>query len=85
MVERFFAEITEKQIRRGVHRSTEELKAPISAYIDSANARPFIWMKAADDILAAIKQLCLHTLEVASNQDKLLRNSQSGHEFQRSR
>jgi transposase len=81
MAERFFAEITEKQIRRGVHRSTEELEAAIRSYIDAANAdpKPFIWTKSADDILASIKRFCLHTLEVAAAQDKIAENSESGH------
>ena len=39
-VERFFANITEKQIRRGVHRSTAELKAPIRTYLDAVSADP---------------------------------------------
>lgn len=81
MAERFFAEITEKQIRRGVHRSTKELEAAIRAYIDAANQapKPFVWTKSADDILAAIKRFCLHTLEVAAAQDEIARNSESGH------
>src|SRR3546814_8521180 len=40
LVERFFAELTEKQIRRGVHRSTRQLEAAIKAYIDTVNAQP---------------------------------------------
>jgi len=56
-VERFFANLTEKQIRRGVHRSTAELEAAIRAYLDALNAdpKPFKWTKSADDILAAVK------------------------------
>ena len=63
-VERFFAAITEKQIRRGVHRSTEDLETAIRAYLDAVNAdpKPFRWTKSADDILAAIKRFCLKTL-----------------------
>jgi transposase len=54
-VERFFALLTEKQIRRGVHRSTHALEADIHAYIDAHNAqsKPFRWTKSAGDILAA--------------------------------
>ena len=60
-VERFFADVTEKQIRRGVHRSTAELQTAIRAYLDAVNAdpKPFRWTKSADDILAAIKRFCL--------------------------
>ena len=58
LVERFFADITEKQIRRGVHRSTAELETAIRSYIDAVNEdpKPFRWTKSADDILATIKR-----------------------------
>ena len=48
-VERFFALLTEKQLRRGVHRSTRELEDAIRAYIDTVNAnpRPFRWTASA--------------------------------------
>lgn len=39
-VERYFAELTQKQIRRGVHRSTEELEAAIHAHIEATNDKP---------------------------------------------
>ena len=60
-VERFFALLTEKQLRRGVHRSTQELEQAIRRYIDTVNAnpRPFRWTKSADDILATIRRFCL--------------------------
>ena len=80
-VERFFAAITEKQIRRGVHRSTEDLETAIRAYLDAVNAdpKPFRWTKSADDILAAIKRFCLKTLELASAQAEIATNSESRH------
>lgn len=80
-VERFFAAITEKQIRRGVHRSTEDLETAIRAYLDAVNAdpKPFRWTKSADDILAAIKRFCLNTLELASAQAEIATNSESRH------
>lgn len=64
-VQRFFALLTEKQLRRGVHRSTEELEAAIEHYIATVNAepKPFRWTKSANDILATIKRFCLRTLE----------------------
>ena len=60
-VERFFALLTDKKIRRGVHRSVDELKADIAAFIDRHNAqpKPFRWTKSADDILASIERFCL--------------------------
>lgn len=60
-VERWFAELTRKQLRRGVHTSTRQLAADIHAFIDTHNAdpKPFIWTKSADAILAAVKRFCL--------------------------
>lgn len=80
-VERFFAELTEKQIRRGVHHSTRDLEQAIRQYINNVNddPRPFRWAKSADNILASIKRFCLATLKVASNQAQIVKNSESGH------
>ena len=65
-VERFFALLTDQQIRRGAHRSTAELESAINAYIDACNAnpRPFRWTKTANDILASIERFCRRTLSV---------------------
>jgi transposase len=59
-VERFFAKLTDKQIRRGVHRSVEELEAAITAFLDQHNAepKPFRWVKSANDILLTIERFC---------------------------
>lgn len=67
LVERFFALLTEKQIRRGSHRTTAELKAAILAYvaIHNENPRPFIWTKSADQILASVARYCRRTLDSA--------------------
>lgn len=56
MVERFFAEITRKRIRRGVFKSVTELKAAIMQYLDHHNAdpKPFIWTKSAGEILEKV-------------------------------
>ena len=66
-VERFFADLTEKQIKRGVHRSTVELEQAITEYIEAVNEdpKPFRWHKSADEILACIKRFCVRTLELA--------------------
>ncbi len=65
-VERFFALLTEKQIRRGVHRSTQALEQDIRTFIDTHNTdpKPFRWTKSADDILAAIQRFCHRTLQI---------------------
>src|SRR3990170_1249935 len=60
LIDRWFAGLTEKQLRRGVHRSTRELEAAIRRYIDITNARPrpFVWTKTADEILASVARFC---------------------------
>src|SRR3972149_8455734 len=61
-VERFFALLTERQLRRGIHRSIGALKTTISTFIDQHNAdpKPFRWTKSADDILASIERFCVY-------------------------
>ena len=61
MVERFFAEVTERQIKRGVHRSSKELEAALMRYIEQRNEtpKPFKWVRSADEILDAVKRFCL--------------------------
>ena len=60
-VERWFAEITRKQIRRGTHRSTRQLEQAIRDYLKvyNQNPRPFVWSKSADEILDSIRRFCL--------------------------
>jgi transposase len=60
LVERWFAELTNKQIRRGSHRSTRELEAAIMRYLGTCNQdpKPFIWTKTADEILENVKRFC---------------------------
>ena len=60
LVERWFALLTEKQIRRGVHRSTRELEDAIARYIQAHNEKPkpFGWTKTADQILASVARFC---------------------------
>jgi transposase len=80
-VERFFGELTDKQIRRGVHRSTRELERAIEDYVAATNEqpKPFRWTKSADHILGSIKRFCLATLTVADNQAQIVKTSESGH------
>lgn len=60
LVERWFAALTQKQIRRGVHRSTRELETAIERYIQITNAHPtpFVWTKTADQILDNLARFC---------------------------
>ena len=58
MVERFFRDLTENRLRRGVFRSVEELITAIFDYIDHHNEspKPFIWTAKAADILEKVKR-----------------------------
>ncbi|WP_298219912.1 hypothetical protein [Halothiobacillus sp.] len=55
-MERFFRDITEERIRRGVFRSVDELKAAITAYLEHRNAhpKPYHWTATPDAILAKV-------------------------------
>jgi transposase len=63
LVERWFALLTERQLRRGVHRSTKELKAAIDSFIQHHNEdpKPFVWHKTADQILDSVAAFCKRT------------------------
>lgn len=71
MVERWFAELTEKAIRRGSHRSVRELEAAIKGYLDASNdtPKPFVWTKTADAILGKIARFAHATLEAHEGVD----------------
>jgi transposase len=60
LVERFFALLTTRQIKRGAHRSTRELEQAIRSYLNIYNEdpKPFIWTKTADEILASLARFC---------------------------
>jgi transposase len=53
LVERWFAELTNRKLRRSAHRSVAELEADLRAWIDAWNQdpKPFVWTKTADEIL----------------------------------
>ena len=58
MVERFFRDLTQNRIRRGVFRDAEELIMAIGDYIDkyNENPKPFVWTAKASDILEKVKR-----------------------------
>ena len=60
LVERWFAELTTKKLRRGTHTSVRQLNADIRAWIQTwnDNPRPYVWTKTADQILASIGHYC---------------------------
>jgi transposase len=60
LVERWFAELTNKWLRRGTHRSTKELESALAYWIDQWNhePKPFVWHKSADEILDTLAAYC---------------------------
>ena len=60
LVERWFAELTNKKLRRGTHTWVRQLNADIRAWIDTwnDNPKPYVWTKTADQILASIGNYC---------------------------
>jgi len=83
LVERWFAELTNKQLRRGAHRSVAQLETAIREFIDAHHARPkpFVWTKTADEILASIARFAQRTLDLhaASAAPLIVRTTRSGH------
>jgi transposase len=63
LVERWFALLTEKQLRRGTHRSTRQLEDAIKRFLDVHNEdpKPFVWTKSADEILDSVVRFCQRT------------------------
>jgi transposase len=62
-VERWFALLTDRQLRRGTHKSTRQLVDAIRLYLATCNQspKPFAWTKTADEILASIARFCQRT------------------------
>lgn len=62
-VETWFSLLTQRQLRRGIHRSVTELETALLSYATRSNesAKPFRWTKSAEDILQSVKRFCLHT------------------------
>jgi transposase len=60
LVERWFAELTNKKLRRGAHTSVRQLNADITRWIETWNKdpQPYVWTKTADQILESIKRYC---------------------------
>ena len=60
LVERWFAELTNRKLRRSAHRSVTELEADIRKWINAWNKdpKPFVWTKTADEILDTLAAYC---------------------------
>jgi transposase len=58
LVERWFRDLTDKRVRRGVFRSVNDLIAAIEAYIHhhNSNPKPFVWTAKAEDIIAKYRR-----------------------------
>ena len=71
MIERFFRDITDKKLRRGVFTSVAELIAAIETYVGNHNKhpKPFIWTATAKDILAKVMRANRH---LSSKQNEAL-------------
>ena len=80
LVERWFAELTTKQIRRGAHCSVNELERAIREFLAAHNAhpKPFTWAKSADQILASIARFAQRTADTQTAQF-MSRTTVTGH------
>ncbi len=60
LIERWFAELTNRKLRRSAHRSVTELEADVRQWINEWNAdpKPFVWTKTADQILDTLAAYC---------------------------
>jgi transposase len=60
LIERWFAELTTKWLKRGTHRSTKELETAITTWIEQWNEdpKPFVWHRTADEILQTLAGYC---------------------------
>jgi transposase len=65
LVERWFAELTNRKLRRSAHRSVTDLEADIRRWINewNKNPRPFVWTKTADEILETLAAYCQRILD----------------------
>jgi hypothetical protein len=60
LVERWFAELTTKQIKRSAHRAVRDLVASIRTWITNWNGdpKPYVWHKTADETLDSLASYC---------------------------
>ena len=69
VVERWFAELTTKKIKRGAHTSVQSLERDVRAWIAQWNEdpKPYVWVKTADEILAALARYCARVSAAAAS------------------
>lgn len=80
LVERWFDDLTMKQIRRGAYRSVAQPKAGIQEFIDAHHddPKPFVWTKSPDEILASIARFAQRTADARAVQ-QMSRTMVTGH------
>jgi transposase len=80
LVERWFAALTTKQLRRGAYRNVRQLEAAIREFIDAhhVDPKPFVWTKTADEILASIARFAQRTVDAQAAQ-LISRTTESRH------
>jgi len=68
-VERWFALLTQRQIKRGSHESVRTLVTAIKSFIEAnnQNSKPFQWVKSADDTLRSIARFASSTIQTLSS------------------
>jgi hypothetical protein len=71
---------TERQIRRGTHRSTVGLENAIRSYLalNNRDPKPFVWTKTADHILESIKRFCSEQLPAKDATERVHREEEAG-------
>ena len=81
LVERWFAALETKQLRRGVHDSIRSLESAIREFIDASHTagQPYVWMNTADDLLARIARFALRTVTVHDRQQVMSQTTGTGH------
>jgi len=62
---RWFAELTNRKLRRSAHRSVTELETDIRKWINewNKNPKPFVWTKTADEILETLAAYCQRIID----------------------
>jgi transposase len=65
LVERWFAELTNRKLRRSAHRNVTELETDIRKWINewNKNPKPFVWTKSADEILETLAAYCQRIID----------------------
>jgi len=68
LVERWFAELTTKENKRGAHTSVPGFERDIRGWLATwnENPRPFVWVKTADQILASLARYCERTSDAGA-------------------